>query len=295
MAGVYGSRVLPIYEDASGNRAVVHTEWVTLPSGLLIREQTDANGIPLRTSRVTSQLTHTPLAAGATYPQPWQDAQSLAVNYVAGSVYADQAGTLYIDFSDDGSNVYGTSATTLAFTPATPGTPNGQALPYAVEIPTRYFRFRYVNGTTAQGTFVLYQTPISEWSPRQIGLTGSLVPAATQDLVLVSDTLTSIPVGASYNTPTIPVLGYRFLAVSFGSLNNVSSTNLLTINVYANTASGRGLWYHNAATQLSSSAPNAPAYTLSAPFGAFYLVIGLYNSSSNSSAITFTDLVVTAE
>ncbi len=69
----------------------------------------------------------------------------------------------------------------MTFTPTTAGTANGQTLPYPVEIPTRYFRFRYVNGSTAQGTFALYQTPVSQWSPRTVGLSGSLAPLDVKD------------------------------------------------------------------------------------------------------------------
>ncbi len=99
-------------KDANGNLATATTKFFQRPSGLLIPEQTDANGIPLRTSRITTQITHTALAASGTYSQGWQDAQALAVNFVSGSVWADQAGTLSVDFSEDGTNVYGTSQTT---------------------------------------------------------------------------------------------------------------------------------------------------------------------------------------
>ena len=161
-------------EDANGSIATATTNFKQRPSGLLVAEPVDANGIPLTTSRITTSLTTTPLAASAIYEQPaWQDAQALAVNYVGGSVRADESGTLTVEFSDDGTNIAATT-TLLAFTPTTAGTANSQTIPYPVQIPTRYFRFVYTNGSTAQGTFALYQTPLAHWSPRDVGLTGSL-------------------------------------------------------------------------------------------------------------------------
>ena len=163
-------------KDANGHLAAATTQYDLLPSGLLLPRQVDQNGIPLTASRVTTQITDAPLAASAPYEQAWQDSEALAVTFVGGSVYADQAGTLYIDFSNDDTNTAGTSATSLAFTPASAGTPDSNMLPYPVEIPTRYFRFRYVNGSTAQSVFQLYQTPMAQWSPRTVGLSGSLAP-----------------------------------------------------------------------------------------------------------------------
>ena len=198
---------VPIYDDGAGNQAVIHTEWMTLPSGLLVAQRVNNGGIPLSTSRITTELTDAVLAANGSYIQGWQDAQALAVNYVGGSVYADEAGTLYVDFSEDGTNVYGTSTTTLAFTPVTSGTANGATLPYPVEIPTRYFRFRYVNGTTVQGVFQCYQTPVSAWSPREVGLTGSLP--------LLDSTTTALGVSGTYTTPNAFLLsGYKSIVGS---------------------------------------------------------------------------------
>ena len=198
---------VPIYDDGAGNQAVIHTEWVQLPSGLLVAQRADNGGIPLSTSRITTEITDAVLAASGSYIQGWQDAQALAVNFVSGSVYADEAGTLYVDFSEDGTNVYGTSTTTLAFTPTTVGTANGATLPYPVEIPTRYFRFRYVNGATVQGVFQLYQTPVSAWSPRQVGLTGSLVGLPQPTAV----TVFSIPYSALTASTTYSAMAQKSL------------------------------------------------------------------------------------
>jgi len=232
-------------QDANGNIATATTNYKLRPSGLLIPEQVDENGIPLTTSRITTQITSAVLAASATYTQsPWQDAQALAVNFVSGSVYADEAGTLYVDFSDDGTNVYGTSATTLAFTSTTAGTANGQTLPYPVEIPTRYFRFRYVNGAAAQGTFQLYQTPVSDWSPRTVGLSGSLVPKPYLEVPVSNFPMTLTPGG--YNEVTAPnFLGYSAVALAVWDITGNSSTYPLTWSI-RNYVNGVLISYANA-------------------------------------------------
>ena len=153
---------LAAVEDANGHVAVGYTEFVQLPSGLLLVKRTDTGGIPLSVTRVTSTLTTTALAASAPYTQGWQDAQALAVTYVGGSVTADQPGTLVINFSDDGVNI-AQALTLMDFLPVTAGTANAQALAYPVALPSRYFQWVYTNGVTAQGTFALYQTPMNEW------------------------------------------------------------------------------------------------------------------------------------
>lgn len=215
---------VPIYDDGAGNQAVIHTEWVQLPSGLLVAQRADNGGIPLSTSRITTEITDAVLAASGSYIQGWQDAQALAVNFVSGSVYADEAGTLYVDFSEDGTNVYGTSTTTLAFTPTTVGTANGATLPYPVEIPTRYFRFRYVNGATVQGVFQLYQTPVSAWSPRQVGLTGSLVPLNALPYSLIATIPYSDLVTNGNYYPSITELHPNARARLFGVYSSVNET-----------------------------------------------------------------------
>ena len=47
MGAAYGGNVLPLYDDGSGHIALIHTEWVTLPSGLLVAKPTAAQGYPL--------------------------------------------------------------------------------------------------------------------------------------------------------------------------------------------------------------------------------------------------------
>jgi len=195
-----------VVQDPNGNMAAGTTEFLQNPNGILIPKRADALGTPLTTSRITSALTTTALAASATYTQGWQDAQSLAVTYAAGSVTADQAGTLIINFSDDGTTIAKTT-TLLDFVPNAAGTANAQVIPYPVQIPTRYFQFAYTNGSTAQGSFALYQTPMNDWSPRDVGLTGSLVT--------LDSTTTALAANGTYTTPTaFATGGYRSIVGS---------------------------------------------------------------------------------
>ncbi len=220
-AGPTGNIYLAAVQDANNHLAVAQTKFTQTPNGLLVPEPADANGTPLHTSRITTQLTNGALGASGDYTQAWQDAQSLAVTYVAGSVTADQAGTLYVDYSDDGTNVARTT-TLLAFAPNTAGTANADTPDYPVSIPTRYFRFRYVNGATAQGSFALYQTPLSDWSPRDVGLTGSLPPRKTSLVTLVS-ALTTVTKSGTFVSPAFNPQGYNRGWVFIG---NVSGTAL---------------------------------------------------------------------
>ena len=171
-----------VVTDPHGNLAAGTTEFVQNPSGLLVPKRADALGTILNTSRITSTLTTTALAANGVYTQGWQDAQALAVTYVGGSVTADQAGTLVINFSDDGVNVAATLPL-LDFLPGTAGTANAQALAYPMALPSRYWQWVYTNGATAQGTFALYQTPMNEWPgntmPPSLSVAGGTMTVGT--------------------------------------------------------------------------------------------------------------------
>jgi hypothetical protein len=74
-------------------------------------------------------------------------ADALSYKYINISVFADQAGTLYIDQSPDNTNWDITQSISVS-------AGVGQAI--SQEIAARYVRVRYVNGATAQTTFRLY-------------------------------------------------------------------------------------------------------------------------------------------
>lgn len=107
-------------------------------------------------------LTTTPLAGAATYTQTavdrfartaLPDAQELGillVDRVRGLIWADQAGTLYLEQSDDNAT-WSTVGSSVAVSANV-----SIELPWSI-VTKRYYRFRYVNGATIQTAFRLYQ------------------------------------------------------------------------------------------------------------------------------------------
>jgi hypothetical protein len=99
-----------------------------------------------RLNELTSQAsTTTPLAAGATYTSAVFTCAGFA--RIVGTVYADQAGTLYVEQSADGTNFDSSSSFSVSA-----GAPFG----FTVEVVAPNARIRYVNGATAQTVFRLY-------------------------------------------------------------------------------------------------------------------------------------------
>jgi len=104
----------------------------------------------------------TPLAANGIFTGQAVDTLQYGASYIAAEANSDQAGTLYIDFSEDNFNTVAFSAaipttsqtTPTASNPFVQGTYayNAQA---HVALLARYVRVRYVNGTTAQTHFQL--------------------------------------------------------------------------------------------------------------------------------------------
>lgn len=102
----------------------------------------------------TDNSTTTPLTGGGDFEGDWEIAPR---SMVLVQSYADQAGTLYFEFSTDGVNADSTfpvgGVTTTANVPT--------VQPAAVG--GRYFRVRYVNGASAQTTFRL-QTSYADFT-----------------------------------------------------------------------------------------------------------------------------------
>ena len=97
--------------------------------------------------------TTTPLGSNGTYKTSGQVAANgefVRVNgysRVVGTVFADQAGTLNIDWSSDGQNVDYTDTVAVSASTKTK---------FSLEVVAPYASVRYVNGASAQGTFRLY-------------------------------------------------------------------------------------------------------------------------------------------
>jgi hypothetical protein len=130
----FGPNVLPQHEKVDG--AFVKTG--------------EANPLPSRITGGTERITNAALAASTAYTQAAQDRFGKAlVSKVRGFAYADQAGTLYIEESDN--NVDWSILKTISVTANTLINSDWASLT------KRYYRLRYVNGATAQTTFNLYQ------------------------------------------------------------------------------------------------------------------------------------------
>ncbi|WP_407310490.1 hypothetical protein [Desulfosporosinus sp. SB140] len=148
--------------DASNNPAVPSEIEVTEPGNVHVAEAA--------TRRQQQILTTAPLTGNATYTSPAID--SLAVpqdNMVCAHVYADQPGTLYMDVSMDNTNWNLTQAS-VAVSAGVAAT-----IPWQAPL-DRYYRFRYVNGANAQGTFRLSTSAMSVAGPQNVNasITGSL-------------------------------------------------------------------------------------------------------------------------
>lgn len=106
-------------------------------------------------------LTKRPLAASEAYTEQWIDRlQEQYIEAVRALVYADQAGTLTLEVSDDGGETSSTMATVSVAAGVATETP-------IIAMTKRWFRLKYTNSTTAQTGFVLIKdsiksTPIDE-------------------------------------------------------------------------------------------------------------------------------------
>jgi hypothetical protein len=94
---------------------------------------------------VLQASTTTALAANGTYTSSTLNLSGWG--RIIGTVYADQAGTLYVEQSSDGTNFDSSSSFSVSA-----GSPFG----FSVEVVAPYGRIRYVNGATAQTAFRLY-------------------------------------------------------------------------------------------------------------------------------------------
>lgn len=97
-----------------------------------------------RVALILLEKTSTPLAASATYTSSVYNVDSF--NYIKGICQADQTGTLYVEFSDDGVNFYGNDST--VYTANDP-------VAFKVPICAREVRIEFKNGSTVQTSFNL--------------------------------------------------------------------------------------------------------------------------------------------
>jgi hypothetical protein len=94
-----------------------------------------------------ANVTTTPLSSSATYTGTFEDVNNYLSQHT--SLVVDRNGTLYVEYSQDGITVDHTQ--TYPITVTTGGVAQGFFFQFMNE--AKYFRIRYVNGSTGQGTF----------------------------------------------------------------------------------------------------------------------------------------------
>lgn len=162
----------------------------------------------------------TPLSGAATFAGSAEDV--LQFDSVSVSVFADQSGTLFMEFSPDGSNWdSSTSFTVSANTHATNSLP----------VKSRYYRTRFVNGGTPQTVFRL-QTLGGISQGQSVSISGSVsVTQGTSPWVVsgtVDTELTTADLDTGAGTDTRAVVGLVLAASGGGVL--VGSANPMPIS-----------------------------------------------------------------
>lgn len=164
-------------------------------------------------------LTTTPLGGSASYSQTGvdrlaptgTDKPAFPVGRVCGIVWADQAGTLYLEESDDNSNWPTTASVAVSANTTT-------TLPWT-SVSKRWFRFRYVNGATAQGSFILVQQA-GGLGLNDIQVSGSIIPEETRNIVRVGT------LAAATEETQLDVVGkdieIQFLELAADDANNIA-------------------------------------------------------------------------
>lgn len=102
-------------------------------------------------------LSSTPLAANDTYTGSWFDISLVDISTLLVLATADQTGTLYVDYSEDKTNITISMNAACNATVASPvqvGTYGNEA-DLNVAPFSRYYRIRFVNGATLQTKFSL--------------------------------------------------------------------------------------------------------------------------------------------
>lgn len=141
-------------------------------------------------------LTKRPLGASVPYPQDKQDRfhDTDPVGGVRGHIYSDQAGTLYLEESDDDGATWSTTSTVAVSASVT------AKLDWTA-MSKRWYRFRYVNGATAQTKFVLIQQTRG-MELDDVQLSGSNFEQTTGQAVPNKAVLLGLNVGGVMYAPT---------------------------------------------------------------------------------------------
>lgn len=240
----------------------------------------------------TNNATATPLGASATYTGTWERATR---SMVLVQSFSDQAGTLYFDFSVDGTNADSTYPV------------NGVAA--AANVPTvqpaavsgRYFRVRYVNGSVAQTVFRLeasyseisnFYTPVN--NPYSLQSPSILTRTTPPGLDIARGLVGGVTVVHKFGRNDS--VGTIFVPISFGGVYNMpqaAAATTLRVKSGGNandTAAGSGAreitleGLDETFTEVTEAVATAGAGASSATTATFTRLFRAYVSSSGTYA-----------
>ena len=181
-------------------------------------------GLVERLSGAGQVLTSAPLAANATYTQTGVDRLNrlVPIGRVRGYAWADQAGALYLEESED-------NATWSTTTSVSVGA--GVTVPLSwTSVSKRHFRFRYVNGGVAQSNFILVQQ-VGGLGVSDIQLTGSSIELARRGRrSKVAERGGSIAASTQETVIDLPAVDCEIWGLEFAS--NTATTTYLHLYVY---------------------------------------------------------------
>ncbi len=197
-------------------------------------------------SQFATPLTTAALGADASYTQTGVDRfGTWLVEKVRMLVWANQAGTLYLEHAED--NATWTTVASVAVSASTTTEIDWAA------VTKRHFRARYVNGATAQTSFVLYQQ-VSGAGQTDVNVTGS-IPAGTNNIGDVD--VLSIAAGDN-NIGNVDVLTLPALPAGTNNIGDVDVLTLPSVTVDKITGiSSTTISADNAAATITLAAPAA--------------------------------------
>ena len=170
------------------------------------------------TRKQTTIETKTPLGAGATFTGPWHDSELDGTIFVIATSRADQVGAsagFFLEESDDSTN---NNFTRAIFTRG--GSPANSTNRIGGRITARYWRVRYVNGATGQGSFELTSCAMNFSSFNTSGNPGDTPEALTPTVHFDNTSLPVSNIGNSIPATAIENFG------SFNTLQSSSGSNL---------------------------------------------------------------------
>jgi hypothetical protein len=195
-------------------RATDGTAIGSVGDALKISGSITAAGGLVSTNNASSSL----LTANSTFTGTFEEITNYSCIMI--SVVTDRSGTLFLDYSNDGSTSF--SPESLAITPPTPGTSLRFSHQYMSE--AKYFRVRYVNGATNQGSFNLQSILKSSSGTAEVGEIQETVTAET-DALTTKGVIYGLSSAGGGTYVAVKVNPSGSLQTSAGTLGQATSAN----------------------------------------------------------------------